>query len=204
MRFIPSAISLPFLVYMYRPLQRYFPKINRDRYARHVVDSANNFFYKKFITIPFTERILFLPYCLRPQTCPTIIDKEEGLQCPAECDISCKLRETRELALKLGYRDARIVVSGKLHRKQGVLRSKDFLVRQIELLRPRAVIGCLCTNDFCTKYLHPENVSRSGTKGKKHGLKVIPQIVLLESPNCRQSKVNWQNLLDTINACTAP
>ena len=204
MEIIPSAITLPLLVYLYRPLKRFFPRLDKNRYARRVVASANRFFYKKFRTIPYTERMLFLPYCLRPQECPTIIDEEEGMQCPSECEITCKLRETREMALKLGYRDAKIVVSGKLHRKQGVLRSKDFLSRQIELLQPRAVIGCLCTMDFCNKYLHPENISRSGTKGKKHGLKVVPRIVLLESPNCRQSKVNWQNLQDTITDCTTP
>ncbi|MDH3360461.1 MAG: DUF116 domain-containing protein [Desulfobulbaceae bacterium] len=204
MRLIPSAIALPFLVYLYRPLKRYFPKIDKDWYARNVVDAANNFFYKKFIAVPFTERILFLPYCLRPLTCPTLIDQQEGLQCPEDCAIPCKLRETKELALDLGYRDARIVVSGKLHKKQGVLRSKDFLVRQIELFQPKAVIGCLCTTDFCNKYLHPENLSPSGTKGKKHGMKVVPQIVLLESPNCRQSSINWQTLSDTITACKNP
>ncbi len=201
MQIIPTAISLPLLVYLYRPLSRYFPTMNKDRYARRVVAAANNFFYQKFIAVPFSERILFLPYCLRPQGCPTVIDSEEGLQCPAECTLPCKLRETKELALELGYRDARIVISGKLHRQQGVLRSRDFLVRHIELLSPRAVIGCLCTNDLCQKYLHPDNLSPDGTLGK-HGLKVIPQVVLLTSQNCRQSSVNWQTLRDTIKACS--
>ena len=198
MQLIPSFITLPFLVYLFRPLQHFFPALNKDRYARRVVSAANHFFQKKFSRVPFSERMLFLPYCLRPHECPTIIHKEEGLQCPPECTIVCKLREIRDLALHLGYRDARIVVSGKLHRQQEVLRSKDFMIRQIELLKPRAVIGCLCTTDLCKKYLHPENLSRGGTLGK-HGLKVIPQIVLLKSPNCRQSSVDWQTLLDTIN-----
>lgn len=203
MQLIPSAISLPFLVYLFRPLHRFFPGLNKDRYARSVVRAANNFFAKKFRRVPFSQRILFLPYCLRPQDCPTIIDSEEGLQCPPDCAIPCKLRETKEQALRLGYRDARIVVSGKLHRKEGVLRSRDFLIRHIELLRPRAVIGCLCTNDLCRKYLHPDNLSTDGTLGK-HGLKVIPQVVLLASPNCRHSSVDWQTLHDTISAGTAP
>ena len=202
MRLLPSAISLPILVYLYRPLQRFFPAMNKDRYARRVVGAANDYFRNKFSAVPFAERMLFLPYCLRPPGCPTIIDKQEGMQCPPECTIQCKLHETKELALKLGYRDARIVVSGKLHRQEGVLRSRDFLLRQIELLRPRAVIGCLCTNDLCQKYMHPDNLSPNGTLGK-HGPKVIPQVVLLASPNCRQSSVNWQSLRETITASTA-
>lgn len=204
MRLIPSSISLPVLVYLYQPLKRVFPKLSRDWYAKKVVGAINNFFFKKFAKIPFSERLLFLPYCLRPQECPTIIDKENGLQCPAECHIKCQLRETKKLALDLGYRDARIVVSGKLHRKQGILRSRDFLIKHIELLKPRAVIGCLCSNDLCKKYLHPDNLSHDGTTGKKHGFKVIPQIVLLSDTNCRQSSVNWQNLLDTIATRSKP
>lgn len=203
MQLIPSAISLPFLVYLYRPLLRFFPALNEDRYARSVVRAANNFFSKKFRAVPFAKRILFLPYCLRPSECPTIIDNQEGLQCPPDCSLSCRLRETKDLALQLGYRDARIVVSGKLHRQTGVLRSRDFLVRQIELLQPQAVIGCLCTNDLCRKYLHPANLSADGTLGK-HGLKVIPQVVLLSRQNCRQSAVDWQTLQNTIKACATP
>lgn len=199
MRLLPNALTLPLLVYLYRPLLRYFPAMDKDRYARRVVAAANDYFNNRFRAVPFAERMLFLPYCLRPRGCPTVIDKQEGMQCPAECDIPCKLRETRELAMELGYRDARIVVSGRIHRQEGMLRSRDFLLRQIELLRPRAVIGCLCTNDLCQKYLHPDNLSPDGTLGK-HGLKVIPHIVLLDSPNCRQSTVDWQILTETIAA----
>ncbi|MDH3394508.1 MAG: DUF116 domain-containing protein, partial [Desulfobulbaceae bacterium] len=177
--------------------------LNKDSYARRVVRSANNFFSKKFRAVPFQDRILFLPYCLRPTGCPTIIDNVEGLLCSPDCVLSCKLRETKELALRLGYRDARIVVSGKLHKKEGILRSKDFLIRHIETLQPRAVIGCLCTNDLCRKYLHPDNLSADGTLGK-HGLKVIPQVILLDRPNCRQSTVDWQTLQEMIQAGATP
>ena len=197
MRLLPAAIALPLLVYLYRPLERLFPSMNKDRYARRVVAASNAFFHRKFVAIPFTERMLFLPYCLRPRECPTQINPEEGLQCPPECILPCRLRETREMALALGYRDARIVVSGKLHKRTGVLRSREFLLRQIERHHPRGVIGCLCTNDLCEKYLHPDNLSPDGTLGN-HGIKVVPQVVLLARPNCRQSTVDWQALQDLI------
>jgi len=193
MTFLPVSITLPLLIYLYRPLERLMPTLNKDRYARRVVAAANAFFHKKFVATPFADRMLFLPYCLRPRQCPTHIDQAEGLQCPEECKLPCRLRETIELARDLGYRDARIVVSGKLHKNTGVLRSRDFLVRQIERHQPRAVIGCLCTNDLGEKYLHPSNFSSDGTLGS-HGIKVIPQVVLLARPNCRQSSVDWQTL----------
>ncbi len=199
MTFLPAAVALPLLVYLYRPLERLLPALDKDRYARRVVAAANTFFHRRFLTIPFAERMLFLPYCLRPRECPTHIDLAEGLLCPDDCALPCQLRTTRQLALNLGYRDARIVVSGRLHKSTGVLRSRDFLIRQIERHRPRGVIGCLCTNDLCEKYLHPRNLAPDGTLGS-HGLKVVPQVVLLARPNCRQSTVDWQALQEIIQA----
>ena len=203
MRLLPAAVTLPILVYLYGPLARFFPALNKDRYARGVVAASNAFFHQRFTAIPFGQRMLFLPYCLRPLDCPTEIDQENGLLCADGCDLPCRLRETRQLALTSGYMDVRIVVSGRIHKRQGMLRSRDFLIRHIERYRPRGVIGCLCTNDLCEKYLHPRNLSPNGTLGG-HGLKVIPQVVLLERPNCRQSSVDWTALQALILSSTAP
>jgi len=198
MKLLPTWISLPALVAFYRPLVRLSPNINKDGYVRRVVAVANSYFNKKFARIPFGDRMLFLPYCLRAQHCPTQIDHEEGLQCPADCNIVCNLKEMKETALALGYRNVYIVVSGKLHRKQGILRSRDFLVGKIKQHRPAGVIGCLCSGDLRRKYLSPKNLSPNGTLGK-HGLSVIPQVALLLNNNCRkQSEVNWEHLRSLI------
>lgn len=190
---IPAWISLPVLVFFYKPLVRIFPKMNRDSYVRRVVAVGNRYFYKKFCRIPYARRMLFLPYCLRAGGCPTIIDQERGLLCPDTCKIVCRLRDMKNMAQWLGYQDVFIVVSGRMHKKDGVLRSRDFLVRQITEHAPEAVIGCLCTKDLREKYLRPENVSPQGSLGR-HGNKVIPQVCLLTSSNCRQSGVDWQQL----------
>lgn len=196
---LPSWLILPALVFFYQPLTRLFPKMDKDAYVRKVVAAGNRFFRQRFVRTPYGKRMLFLPYCLRAQGCPTIIDQDQGLLCPLDCRITCRLRETREMALALGYGDVSIVVSGKLHKKDGVLRSRDFLVRRIGQRQPRAVLGCLCTHDLREKYLRSANISPKGALGE-HGLKVVPQVCLLAGCNCRQSSVDWQELETLIMA----
>lgn len=190
---LPSWLMLPVLVLFYRPLVRFFPKMDKDAYVRKVVTVGNRFFNRRFLRTPYAERMLFLPYCLRSHGCATVIDQEKGLLCQDSCLIPCRLRETREMALALGYLDVQVVVSGKLHKEEGMLRSRDFLVRQIAKYRPRAVLGCLCTKDLREKYLRPANISPQGSLGE-HGLQVISQVCLLKDCNCRQSSVDWQEL----------
>jgi hypothetical protein len=196
---LPAWLTLPVLVFLYRPLVRFFPKMDKDAYVRRVVAAGNRFFRQRFCRTPYGERMLFLPYCLRAEGCATVIDQEKGLLCQADCRIPCRLGEMRELALGLGYLDVCVVVSGRLHKQKGVLRSRDFLVRRIGQHQPRAVLGCLCTRDLREKYLRSANVSPVGSLGG-HGLKVIPQVCLLRDCSCRQSSVDWQALEALIRA----
>ncbi len=199
MNLLPAWIALPVLVFLYDPLVRLFPGVDKDNYVRRIVGAANRYFYQKFIATPFHERILFLPYCLRARNCPTLIDQENGLQCLPDCGLDCELQRTRQIALDLGYQAVFIIVSGRLHKNEVALRSRDFLLRQIEIYRPRAVIGCLCARDLRQKYLNLKNISPNGTLGR-HGHAVIPQVVLLNDCNCRQSAVDWVLLERLIRA----
>lgn len=194
-----SWFTLPLLVFLYRPLVRLWPQLDKDAYVRRVVAIGNQFFAHRFRRVPYNQRLLFLPYCLRAKECATLIDPENGLSCPATCALPCRLREMRQLALELGYQEVFIVVSGRLHQQEGVLRSRDFLVRQIRRHQPRAVIGCLCPRDLREKYLRSDNISPSGSLGR-HGREVIPQVCLLSNGNCRQSAVDWQQLETMIRA----
>lgn len=196
---LPSWFTLPLLVFLYRPLVRLWPRLDKDAYVRRVVAIGNRFFDHRFRRVPYGERLLFLPYCLRARECATLIDPENGLRCPAECSTPCRLREMRELAIDLGYQEVFIVVSGRLHKQEGVLRSRDFLVRQIGRHQPRAVVGCLCPRDLREKYLRSDNISPAGSLGR-HGRAVIPQVCLLSDSNCRQSAVDWQQLEALIRA----
>jgi len=190
---LPARLTLPLLVILYKPLCRLWPWLDKDAYVRRTVEVGNRFYAPRFRRIPYAERLLFLPYCLRPAECPTEIDSDQGLACPPDCAHSCRLREMRDLALELGYRKAFIVVSGKLHKTAGVLRSRNFLVRRIQEYQPKGVIGCLCTRDLREKYLRLDNIAADGTLGR-HGTPVIPQVCLLENCRCRGSQVDWQKL----------
>ena len=196
---IPAWLSLPLLVMLYKPLCRLLPKLDKDRYVRRTVAAGNRFYARRFRKIPFNRRLLFLPYCLRAKGCPTEIDPAEGLICPGDCLLACPLRRLQELALELGYQRVFVVVSGRLHKKEGVLRSRGFLVRQIERYQPKGVIGCLCTKDLREKYLKPETIAYNGTLGRE-GVAVIPQVCLLKSSNCRQSAVNLLELEQMIRS----
>ncbi len=200
---LPSWLTLPLLVFCYKPLTTLLPKLDKDSYVRKVVQAGNRYFYEKFAQTPCAERMLFLPYCLRAEGCPTEIDLERGLLCPAGCAIPCRLREMADMARGLGYRQVLVVVSGRIHKREGLLRSRDFLLRQIELQRPRAVLGCLCGRDLREKYLRPGNFSPGGALGG-HGIKVIPQVCLLKNCNCRQSDVDWEELAALIRAGVQP
>ncbi|MFU8819269.1 MAG: DUF116 domain-containing protein [Desulfurivibrio sp.] len=198
---IPSWLTLSLLVFLYKPLCRLRPKMNKDAYVRRTVAAGNRFYARRFRRIPFARRLLFLPYCLRAKDCPTEIDPAEGLICPPHCLLACPLRRLRALALELGYQRVFIVVSGRLHQEEGILRSRNFLVRQIERYQPQGVIGCLCTRDLREKYLKPETIAYSGTLGRE-GVAVIPQVCLLDSSNCRQSTVDLQHLEEMIRSKT--
>ncbi|MEW6233310.1 MAG: DUF116 domain-containing protein [Chloroflexota bacterium] len=202
MPIVPTWLSLPVLVLLYRPLVRLWPGMDKDRYVRWVVAAANSYFFPRYASVPYRERMLFLPYCLRHRLCPTTIDREAGLVCPRHCSLECRVAEMRNLAQRLGYLDVQIVVSGRLHAETGVLRSRDFLVRHIRQRQPRAVLGCLCTEDLRRKYLVASNLSPSGTLGG-HGLSVVPQVVLLTQRNCWQSSVDWDSLRRLIEASAA-
>ena len=196
---LPAWLTLPILVALYKPLCRLLPGLNKGAYVRRTVEAGNRFYARRFRRIPYRRRMLFLPYCLRHPRCPTSIDPDQGLICPDQCDLECRLRQSRQLALELGYSKAYIVVSGRLHKDQGAVRSRNFLVRRIEEFQPQGVIGCLCTRDLREKYLRPDTISPGGTLGRQ-GTQVIPQVLLLENSRCKGSKVDWDKLDELIRS----
>jgi hypothetical protein len=113
------------------------------------------------------------------------------------------VQKLKKLAQGKNYKDTFVVVSGRLHKGEGILRSRDFLAKQVENLKPRAVIGCLCARDLRQKYLTPKNLSPSGTLGSM-GRKVLPQIVLLDTCNCGKNTVNTEKLAELIQAFRLP
>ncbi|NDY42131.1 DUF116 domain-containing protein [Dissulfurirhabdus thermomarina] len=194
---VPPWISLPVQILLYRPLACLAPWMDQDRYIARVVRTANACFRKRFEAVPYDQRLLFLPYCLRARDCPTRIDPELGLVCPAGCN-GCLVGELKAEAERLGYMGVYVVVSGRLHRREGLLRSRDFIFDKIRRHRPRAVIGALCALDLTRKYLRLRNLSPRGAESGLGG--VVPQGILLERPSCRHSEVDRAALEGLIQA----
>lgn len=196
----PPWLSLPIRVILYRPLAWLLPGLDKDRYVRCVVQTANAYFQARFLKVSYEDRLLFLPYCLRAEDCPTRIDPQYGMLCPSGCR-RCRVGEVKAEAETLGYRVVYLVVSGKLYRNIGMLRSHTFILHQIRRHRPRAVIGALCAQELSRKYLSPRNLSPRGALSRQ-GARIVPQTVLLDTSNCRHSTVDWGTLIALIRAHT--
>jgi len=88
--------------------------------------------------VPFTERVLFLPHCLKkPLGCKTAAS-DEGVQCfyqKGVCD-DCLVQKLRMHALGLGYTKTFIAPGGSMVHK---------LIAQY---KPKAVIGIACYNEL--------------------------------------------------------
>jgi hypothetical protein len=86
-----------------------------------------------FKKVPYNERFLFLPHCLRNvKECPAKYN-EEGLQC--ELCGKCKLDELVRYAQKLGYKRVIIAPGGSV------------VMNLIKKHRPKAIVGVSCYDE---------------------------------------------------------
>ncbi|PIX13941.1 MAG: hypothetical protein COZ72_07425 [Elusimicrobia bacterium CG_4_8_14_3_um_filter_50_9] len=101
----------------------------KDNYKKRVA-AANKKNRKKFLKIPFAERMILIPQCLRnSKKCRA---KESGpfFIC-ADCG-ACKIKKIREKASRLGYKKIYILKGGKI------------IPSLFEKDKPLAVIGVAC------------------------------------------------------------
>lgn len=124
-------------------------------------NKLNEYGYK---ATPFSERILFLPHCLRDSRHCKAKSTEEGLQC-RHCG-KCEISELIGISKELGYANAFVVPGGSLVQK---------LVRKH---KPKATVGICC--------YHEANLAFDALKGTK----IHPQVVLLLQDGCKDTKAN--------------
>lgn len=118
----------------------------------------------KYVSVPFGERILFVPQCLRnSQKCKAVLG-EEGWICK-ECG-SCKIYSLSKIAEKYGYPRHFIVPGGSMVKKL------------IEKYKPSAVLGVACFNEV--------NMAMDNLQGSA----VAHQAVLLLRDGCKDTDVN--------------
>ena len=97
---------------------------------------------RKFSRVPYEERFIFMPQCVRSTECPAKLTPE-GIKC-IDCG-RCRVGEAKKYAEGLGYR--LFVVPGS-----------SFIKRMIKKYQPQAIVGVGCHMeikeglDLCHRY----------------------------------------------------
>jgi len=117
-----------------------------------------------FKATPYSNRILFLPHCMRNSKDCKAVHSEEGIVCKkcGKCDIS----ELVDFAKKLGYSKTFIVPGGSMVQKI------------IKRYKPAATMGICC--------YHEANLAFDSLRGTK----IHPQVSLLLQDGCKDTKAN--------------
>lgn len=136
------------------------------------VKTKNSTSTKKFADTPYSQRILFLPQCLRARKCAAEIG-EHGYECQ-ECG-KCKLKNIIHLAKTLGYKGAFILPGGSI--------AKRILLE----LKPKACLGVACFKELVLGSFLCEKIG------------VIGQSVALLRDGCVETNVDWKLLNDTLH-----
>ena len=90
----------------------------------------------KVAAVPFEERVLLLPHCLRPsQDCPGKMTKT-GLDCTGCTHTECAIYQLRQAALKAGYSGVCVAPGGRM--------AVRFLVEH----QPRGVVAVACPQEL--------------------------------------------------------
>ena len=138
-RFINNRISsavlkilLLILDLLYMPAKKIIIMLGgNDMMIDTVSTEIRNILYKnRFSEVPFQDRVIILPQCLRALECPAKFSSVEGARCVG-CG-KCKIKEINEKAKELGYKGVYIAPGG------------GFVKRILKKVVPKAVIGLGC------------------------------------------------------------
>lgn len=119
-----------------------------------------------FRKIPYSQRAIFVPQCLRSANCPAVLSPE-GIKCRG-CG-TCGIAQAKAEAEKLGYRF--FIVPGS-----------SFIGRMIQKYKPQAIIGvgCLCEVREGLDMMHRHKIPAIG--------------VILDRSGCVSTSLNWDTL----------
>jgi len=88
------------------------------------------------INVPFEQRVLLLPHCLRPsQDCPGKMTKK-GLDCTGCTIVDCAIYQLRAAAAEVGYGGVCVAPGGRL------------AVRFLDERQPSAVVAIACDKEL--------------------------------------------------------
>ena len=97
------------------------------------VETKNRSLMQSFAAIPYNERVVLLPQCLRAKDCPAEIGKY-GYECQ-QCG-RCSIAKIMQLTKDLGYKGAFVLPGGSLAAKV------------LGELKPKASLGVACSKEL--------------------------------------------------------
>lgn len=137
------------------------------------IELRNKLLEPRFLEVPCSERILFLPHCLRNVNKCKAQYGEEGLECLG-CG-NCKIAKMRQMAKVLGYRGCFVTPGGSM------------VVNLIKKYRPRAVVGVACNDE----------INMAVDKLREEG-NIPTQAVMLMRAGCKDTDVNLEEVWDKL------
>ena len=125
-------ILLPVLDLLYMPAKKVVIMAGGNDFMIDIVSTEirNILLKNQFSMVPYNQRIIVLPQCLRGIDCPAKFSSVEGAKC-ISCG-KCKIKEIAARAKELGYIGTYIAPGG------------GFVKRIIKSTKPGAVIGVGC------------------------------------------------------------
>jgi len=125
-------INLLILDLLYMPAKKMTLMVGgNDMMIDVVATEIRNILLKNsFSQVPYSERIILLPQCLRGENCPAKFSSVEGARCQS-CG-QCKIKEIDKKEKELGYKGVYIAPGG------------GFVRRILKKTKPHAVVGVGC------------------------------------------------------------
>ncbi|HOG74376.1 MAG TPA: DUF116 domain-containing protein [Methanofastidiosum sp.] len=157
------------LDFLYYPLKTLTEKLGfRKGYIDILSNDMKNFVnYKGLSKIPFNERILLLPQCLRKMDCPATLSSLRGFEC-----IKCGKCEIGDLIDFCDGMDLQVFI----------IPGGSFVKKIIKLTKPKAIIGVGCHIEL-----------REGSLVLDY-LKVPGRGISLEKDGCIETKVDYEKI----------
>ena len=140
------------------------------------VETKNKASREEFAATPYTERILFLPQCLRSRDCPAELT-DYGYECQ-ECG-NCRIERVIQEAKRLGYKAVFILPGGSVTKKI------------FAKAKPSACLGVACLKELMLGSFACEKFGIAG------------QGVPLLKDGCVNTEVDWRILKDRMHLNSA-
>jgi hypothetical protein len=164
--------------------------INRDGVYKFLVKIGNRYFLKGFKNTPYHQRLIFLPFCLRPAECAALIDPDQGILCLSDCP-DCQLGSLRREAIDLGYAGVYLVPSSRCLRRTDLKPSDLFIKEKLDHHQGRALIGVTCCWYLKTRLIPKYSFKKDGYVGERPGPGYFLQGILLPQRKCANATVDW-------------